>query len=630
MAIPNQTITMHHVGSVQEDIAMGIRSEDFRYLADVLNGLYSDTIAAPVREYSTNAWDSHVAAGQTRPIEITLPTDDRLEFVVQDFGLGMTVDDLRNTYAMYGASDKRDSNEVAGQLGLGSKSGLSYAEAFTIVAVKGGVKTVAMSTKDDHGLGVIKVLDTVGTDEPNGVRITIPVDRYDVRDFRTAAANLFQFWTPGSVLIDGSPPEAPEWLATALRLDEDTWVVRNDAGLHQSYVIMGNVAYPVADASYVGTDRRNVSRRFVARLNIGDVDFVPSREEVKHTRHTDATLAELHAHIAERFQHALDKAMASTTSNWDETMLKTLWMDRNLSLRAAGDYNIWTFNPSISWGRKSQAHNSYSLAKVAQGTATWVITGFTAKNLSPVARERLVEFAGSKASFIIVPDGVTGTNQLDGRPNVAAWADIVGQTTKPKGPRASRGPKVETRYTVLTGSDMTATELAALSGKVLYLNPGESASSGNLDATVVRLYSINQTDRIKRLVPGIVYYYDEVEARRKAARKALTAQDSRIAQARTLPAVFQALDPAKVDDPELADHIRLSKTADTATMSAASKIGVSVPHQPLDYSKRYPLLDNGRHYYHTASDKALNAERLIYVNAKWANLADAEAAKVAS
>mgnify|MGYP001593379558 FL=1 len=187
MAIPNDTITMHHVGNVQEDISMGIRSEDFRYLADVLNGLYSDTIAAPVREYSTNAWDSHVAAGVTRPIEVTLPTAEDLHFTVQDFGLGMTVDDLRNTYAMYGASDKRDSNEVAGQLGLGSKSGLSYADLFVVTAVKGGVKTIAYVTKDDHGLGVIQVKDTVMTDEPNGVSIKIPVDRYDVEDFRNGA-----------------------------------------------------------------------------------------------------------------------------------------------------------------------------------------------------------------------------------------------------------------------------------------------------------------------------------------------------------------------------------------------------------------------------------------------------------
>jgi len=624
MAIPSNTVTMHHVGTTVEDIAMGIRSEDFRYLADVLNGLYSDTIAAPIREYSTNAWDSHVAAGVTRPIEISLPTADDLTFTVQDFGLGMSVDDLRNTYAMYGASDKRDSNEVAGQLGLGSKSGLSYAEAFTITAVKGGVKTIAMSTKDDHGLGVIKVLDTVGTDEPNGVRITIPVDRSDMSDFRQKAIELFQFWAPGSVIIDGEAPAEPSWLATALRLDEDTWVVRPDSGLYRSYVIMGNVAYPVPDAQVVGANHRSVSRRFVARLNIGDVDFVPSREEVKHTRHTDATLAELGEHIGANFNRALARANAKAPTRWAETLLKTLWMDRNLSLRASQERPIWTYNPS-GWGRKAQGHVSYSISHLAQA-ATWVITGFSAKNISATARERLVEFASNKTTFVVIPAGVQGTGQLEGRPNVVTWDEIVGATVKPKADRAARGPKEETLYTVVGASSMTAPQLAAISGKVLYLNPDEGARHGTLDATVVKLYSVNQLARVRRFVPGIVYYSDEVQAQRKAALAAITPHDKRIVQARTLSGVFASFDPAKVDDPELAEHIRLSKAADTDTLSKAKALGIGVSHTPLpDYAGRYPLVGNG--YYHASADKALAADRVFYVNAKYASIIEAAAAE---
>lgn len=625
MAIPNQTIMMNHVGSVQEDIAMGVRSEDFRFLADVLNGLYSDTIAAPVREMSTNAWDSHVDAGVTRPIEITLPTSDRLEFVIQDFGLGMSVDDLRNTYSMYGASSKRGSNAVAGQLGLGSKSPLSYADAFTVSAVKGGVKTIAMVTKDEHGIGVIKILDTVVVDEPNGVRITIPVDRHDVDDFRQAAANLFQFWSPGTVLIDGEPPAPPAWLDTALRLDEDTWIVRPDAGLYRSYVIMGNVAYPVSDATVGRT-----SRRFVARLNIGDVDFVPSREEVKHTRHTDQTLAELAEYISENFDRALNRALSVGATRWDETMLKTMWMDRSLNLRADSDRMIWTYNPGIKWGRKAQGHLNYSLAKVAQASSTWVVTGFTAKNVSQAARERLVEFAGDKANFIIIPDTVGGVHQLEGRPNTVAWAKIVGDTSKPKAAKAARGPKVETRYTTLSGPSMTADELAAVSGQVLFLHPGESARYGTMGATVVRLYSSNQLPRITRYVPSIRHYYEEAQDRKAAALKAVTAQDRRIVLARSLPSIFGLLDPNKVDDPELAEYIALSKAADTDTLTAVKEFGMTpnVTETLPDFLGRYPLMSGGG-YYHT-TDKTLVNERLFYVNAKYASIIEAEAQEVAS
>lgn len=620
MAIPNQTITMHHVGDVMEDIAMSMRAEDFPHIAGLLTDLYSNPIAAVIREYSTNAWDSHVSAGLKRPIEVSLPTEDRLEFVVQDYGLGLNVNDLREVYSMYGYSSKRDTNDVAGMLGLGCKSGLTYAEMFTVTAVKDGVKTVAMSTKDEHGIGVIKVLDTLGTDEPNGVRITIPVDRFDLNRFRNEAIDFYQFWEDGTVLIDGEAPAAPSWLGTSLRLDADTWLVRHDAGLMSSYVTMGNVAYPVDDAR-VG----RVSYRFVARLNIGDVDIAPSREDVRHTRHTDATLAELTEHIGANYKRAIDRALSSTESRWEETLLKALWMDRNLGVRASSDRPIWTYNPHISWGRKAQGHTSYPISRFAQNIdSTWVVTGFSAKNLSASARDRLVEYVGRKASFVIVPDGVTGVGQLEGRPNTVAWTEVVGNTTKPKGARAARGPKVETRYTIMGGDALTADELAALSGKVLYLDSNEHPTNGTLGATVVRLYSSNQLPRLKRYVPGLVHYSDELQRQRAAALAALTDEDARIAQARTLHGVCKALDHTKVDDPDLAEHIRLSKVPNTATMDQASALGIAVKHSPLvDYFKKYPLLASGSYYSHSISDKVVQAERLFYVNAKYASLTSA-------
>ena len=81
MAIPNSTKLIHHTGSVMENINASIDAEDFPFLAEMLNGLYSDPIAAVEREYATNALDSHIDAGVTRPVEVTLPTADSLYFV---------------------------------------------------------------------------------------------------------------------------------------------------------------------------------------------------------------------------------------------------------------------------------------------------------------------------------------------------------------------------------------------------------------------------------------------------------------------------------------------------------------------------------------------------------------------
>lgn len=623
MAIPNNTVVMHHQGNVAEEIHMGIRSEDFPFLADMLNSLYSDVIAAPVREYSTNALDSHVAAGVTRPIEITLPTESCPEFVVQDFGLGMSADDLRNTYAFYGASDKRGSNSTAGQLGVGSKSALSYAVGFTVVAVKDHEKVSAYVTKDERGLGVIKFLaPPAATDEPNGVQIKIPVGRDDVEDFREAADDLFQFWSPGTVLIDGEAPETPEWATSALRIDADTWLVRSDAGLDSSYVIMGNVPYPVNDVWF-----NSASHRFVARLNIGDVDFVPSREEVKHTPWTDETLSDLKDYISTHFRRVLNDAITGATTAWEEVQIKMLWKGaKGTTLHSTNsDRKIWTYNPSVSWGRKSQAHNAYRLHNLIS-SSTVVITGFTAKNVSAVAKERLTELFGSKADFVILPTGTRGTHLLDGRPNTHPWADVVDTTAKPKAPRGSRGPKVETVYNTNNGG-MTADQLAAVDGKVLYLYPQETARYGSLDATVVYLYSGNQLPRIQRYVPSIRHYDEEATDQRKAAAAAITPHDKRIVGARTLPDTFKKMDPSKVHDPDLVEAIRLAKAADTPTMVAARRFQITIdPIQPINFTKRYPLATGG---YYADRDAAMVAERLFYVNARY-DARIAEQAQVAS
>lgn len=626
MAIPVQIQTTHHVGAVIEDIAMSMRSEDFAHIASVLNNLYSDPIAAVVREYSTNALDSHIMAGSDRPIEVTLPSPERMEFSVQDFGMGLSIDDLRNVYAMYGASNKRHTNDVAGMLGLGSKSGLSYAEAFTIVAIKGGVKVIAMSTKDEHGVGVIKVLDTVGTDEPNGVKITIPVQRYDTQDFIDAATNIFQFWEPGTVLIDGIAPEVPEWRATALSLDawDHTFLVRKDSGLCRSYVIMGNVGYPVPDAE-VG---RNTFR-FVARLNISDVSIPPSREEVQFTPHTKATLSGLTEYIAATYKRAIATQLATAATRWEETILKTLWMDRNVSLRSPSGTPIWYYDPS-GYHRQAHANTSYRIDGLVQPSLV-VITGFPAKNLSPAARDRLKGFVRDNSiahnGFVVIPEGVA-TGMLDGRPNTFTWDTILGATEAPAKAQRAKQKKVETVYSTSAGG-MTGAQLAQVKGKVYYVNTNMRYSHGDLGATVIFMQSSNQMARILRFVPKAKPYHEGVEAAKAKAKAALTDRDAAIVTARTLPEVFASFKPDDVLDTELAEAIRLRSAADTATMQAAAAFGV-YPERGKSLSdkfrKRYPLL--GAIEYHTykvTHDKAALADALLYVNNKFDALTTPEA-----
>lgn len=619
MAIPNAQVVNHHIGDVLEDIPMSMKAEDFSHLAFMFENMYPNPIAAVVREYATNAWDSHVFAGNPNPIEVTLPTEDSLLFVVKDYGLGMSIDTVRETFAFYGASSKRETNAVAGQLGIGSKSALAYAPGFTVTAVQAGVSCTIYSTKDEHGLGMLKVMDTRATDEPDGVTVQVPVERHDVHRFIQAAERLFQFWEEGTVLIDGEPPAVPNWRTTALPLDQwdHTLLVRNNVGLDSSYVVMGNVPYPVSDAN-VGRE----TVRFVAVLNISDVDFAPSREDVRHTPHTDATLAELNDYIKVSYKRAIAAHLATAQTAWEETMLKVLWMDRGMSVRG----NIWTYDPD-AWRRKARKHSRYNVSYLT-GADVHVITGFKAQNLSTVARERMVEHIGGvtrNVSFVVLPTGCAGVAAIDGHPRLYNWDDICGAAKPAPGAPKVKRPKVETRYSVMNAGSMTADELAEVKGKVLYLMPDSHYSHGDLGCTVVVLRSSNQLPRVKRYVPRIKPYHEEVARLRKRAEKAITDQDRAIVRARTLPDAFVGLDPDDVLDSEIADALRLCELPDTPTMIEATRFGISIEAKSMEKAlvKRYPLIDDGSYWHHTISVTDENrADFLLYINAKFDQITD--------
>jgi hypothetical protein len=638
MAIPTNTVTNHHFGNTVEDITTSINAEDFPFLADMLNGLYSDPKAAVLREYATNAWDSHVEAGVTRPIEITLPTPFSPQLVIRDFGMGLSVDDLRAVYSKYGRSSKRDTNAVAGQLGMGCKSGLSYAPSFTIAAIKGGVRVVAVFTKNENGLGVIKVLDTAGTSEPNGVTITIPVETNDIAAFGTKATKFFSFWEPGTVLINGKAPEVPEWHDGALWLDTErqTCCVRPNT-LDRSYVIMGNVAYPVPDAvKYDANGYQSDSRRFVARLNISDVDFAPSREEVKYTKHTDATLSELSKYIFASYDRAFNKAIESVTSAWEETMMRVSWATyngrnakRHLVLRATQDRPIWSYDPNPHYGRRAaRALTNYDLSHVVANSDLMIVTGFPASKVSGDARARIRTFAPA-SEYLILLTGTTGVGMLDGRPNVVSYDDVLAATAPAKRDKGARGPKVETRYTVRTANgskEMTIAELMALATdpavSILIQHPRPNHSYSMLltdpKTYLIAPYSTAQEPRIRRHLPMVKDAVAEFTDRRQKVAAAITEDDKVRAYVRSnFTGHLANLDTNEVADPEVAAIIKIRNQDESPTAAAARNWNVAIPAPKTapktNFSQRYPLLSQ-------MYGGAPSAEILLYVNAKYAAL----------
>ena len=174
--------------------SFGIKESGLAHIFNVLrNQLYSDKILAVIREYSANALDAHAEFGnQDTPIQVTLPTKLNLNFEVRDFGRGLTEREIGEIYAMYGESTKRGTNEQIGQLGLGSKSGFAYGDNFVITSWINGKKTVYNAFLDPSKVGRIAKMEQVDSDEPQGIKISIPVSVDDVDAFRQKAFSLYE------------------------------------------------------------------------------------------------------------------------------------------------------------------------------------------------------------------------------------------------------------------------------------------------------------------------------------------------------------------------------------------------------------------------------------------------------
>ena len=294
-----------------ETVAMTIDESSVAHLMNNLTSLYSDPVLAVIREYSSNGLDSHIRAGVTSPIKVSLPNDHNLNFVVEDFGIGMSKDDIANIYSRYGLSTKGATNSEIGAFGLGCKSALAIADRFDLVARKDGVETVAFIQKNNKGVGVVHFVSESATSQPNGVKVTVPVSPVNVSRFKTAGDNFFDTWALGTVLIDGEPNKGvqygADWVEVAPAGEAIAWVKLEQQGTFRTYrsynslfsnttFIIGGIAYtmerksrsefPFETANYKKLSEVVDNNKLIVNLPIGSVDLTPSREAIMITEKT--------------------------------------------------------------------------------------------------------------------------------------------------------------------------------------------------------------------------------------------------------------------------------------------------------------------------------------------------------
>lgn len=273
------------------------------------DGIYSDKIAAVIRELSCNAHDSNVMAKSPKRFKINVPSQLDSNFWVEDTGLGIDPEKIVDIFWTYGASTKTDSNDTIGALGLGSKSPFAYTKSsFLVINRYNGVEYKYFCFINEAGVPDGKLIHQQDTTEPNGVRVELAVRSNDIRTFREKIIKFFSFWDDASMPDfdgDGDDVKAVIEQIKARRIYKGkSWVIRssNDAGTfgNRAYAVMGGVPYPI-NTHALNAGSQKLKLICESALNItfpmGSLDFQVSREELSYTDETIKTLEDVSAKV---------------------------------------------------------------------------------------------------------------------------------------------------------------------------------------------------------------------------------------------------------------------------------------------------------------------------------------------
>jgi hypothetical protein len=267
MKLADRTIETHNRGIVAESkFSIQQSSKMFKILSD---SLYSDKVMAVIRELSTNAYDSHVSAGNKNPFRVTLPTAANPNFVVRDYGTGLSQADMESLYTTYGASNKNDSNDFVGCLGLGSKSPFAYTKSFTTSSYFNGQKYTYIAAIDDAGVPTLNLFNVCETDEANGLEISFAVKQYDFTEFSQKAIRIFHYFKMKPIIEGGVIPSLKDhaYSNKNIIISGDGWRVcrlsNDNSQFPNTYyhidsgivALMGNIAYPVISSQLIGEER---------------------------------------------------------------------------------------------------------------------------------------------------------------------------------------------------------------------------------------------------------------------------------------------------------------------------------------------------------------------------------------
>lgn len=297
----------------------------------LINKGYADKITSVVREIGCNANDAHKEIGNPEPFIVKTPNLNKGTFLIRDFGPGLSDDDIHNLYTKLGASSKHANNDLTGCIGIGSKSPFAYvsdnSQCFTTRSFYNGiVRTYNCYIDCDSKLPCVAMVHEDETDEPNGLEVSFHVADKDRNKFDQAVGEVYS-------LFDVSPIVNDHPLVSFYdsKVSHAMSVKNNKSNIHnldyvntkdwQSYVIMGQVKYPIDNATFSSYPKLKsiLNSGVIIHMEMGEVDFTPFRETLEYTDKTIVQIVTSLENILAEMEKKIDEE-TKDLGYWDKAI----------------------------------------------------------------------------------------------------------------------------------------------------------------------------------------------------------------------------------------------------------------------------------------------------------------------
>lgn len=286
---------------IQTTYAAKIDKNAVNIVMDMLSKLYNDPMNAAIREYVSNAYDANIEAGATKPVELTLPcAENGGLLMVKDYGRGLDYMGIVSVFANFGTSTKRDSDNLIGGFGIGSKSGLAVSNAINVSSVCNGTLNEFVLERTPDGIVTRFTRENEPTEQESGTTVTVNCSssyysgiKYIVTNFIPVIAG----WSKHDVYVTNTSCNEFNTSDDAFFLNDkcnnyripDTWLEFDHGYItskpfftHFRNILVGNVAYKQGswDNNNGHPTTNDIGCAYALKTNIEDIKVTYSREQI--------------------------------------------------------------------------------------------------------------------------------------------------------------------------------------------------------------------------------------------------------------------------------------------------------------------------------------------------------------